>query len=173
MYYSVITFDTILFPRSSSFVSFTQFVPTCGRMPLPALSLWPGRQPCRPRLVDGRRGGGPSYVAPRIRNPPTERRRDSPISSSLFSHGPPLCAEPVLSRSSRQRLGNLHSHVDGGWASWCLASVDCRVRSMRQATHLLVSGGAIPASRCALSKFVGLRQPEMIPRLFHACRGWG
>ena len=43
-------------------------------------------------LVDGRRGGGPSYVAPRSHNPPTERRRDSPISSSLFSHGPPLCA---------------------------------------------------------------------------------
>ena len=54
--------------------------PTCGRMPLPALSLGPGRQPCRPRLVDGRRGGGPSYVAPRSRTPPTERRRDSPIS---------------------------------------------------------------------------------------------
>ena len=42
-------------------------------------------------IVDGRRGGGPSSVAPRSRNPPTERRRDSPISSSLFSHGPPLC----------------------------------------------------------------------------------
>ena len=73
---------------SSSFVSFTQFSPTCGRMPLPALSLWPGRQPCRPRLVDGRRGGGPSSVAPRSRNPPTGHHRDSPISSSLFSHGP-------------------------------------------------------------------------------------
>ena len=57
----------------SSFVSFTQFSPTCGRIPLPALSLWPGRQPCRPRLVDGRRGGGPSSVAPRSRNPPTGR----------------------------------------------------------------------------------------------------
>ena len=56
---------------SSSFVSFTQFSPTCGRTPLPALSLWPGRQPCRPRLVDGRRGGGPSSVAPHSRNPPT------------------------------------------------------------------------------------------------------
>ena len=28
-------------------------------MPLPALSLWPGRQPYRPRLVGGRRGCGP------------------------------------------------------------------------------------------------------------------
>ena len=109
------------YPQSSSFVSFTQFSPTCGRMPLPALSLWLGRQPCRPRLVDGRRGGGPSSVAPRSRNPPTGRHRDSPNSSSLFSHAH-SCAqsvkgsptEPVLSRSSRQRLAHLQSHFDGG-----------------------------------------------------------
>ena len=69
-------------------MSFTQLSHTCGRMPLPALSLWPGRQPYRPLLVDGWRGGGPSSVAPRTRNPPTGRRRDSPISSSQFSHGP-------------------------------------------------------------------------------------
>ena len=72
---------------NSSFLSFTQFYPTCGRIPSPPLSPWPGRQPCRPRLVDGWRGGGPSSVAPRSRNPTTGRRRDSPISSSLFSHG--------------------------------------------------------------------------------------
>ena len=105
---------------SSSFVSFTQFSPTCGRMPLPALSLWPGRQPCRPRLVDGRRGGGPSYVAPRSRNPPTGRHRDIPSPHHCFrtAHS---CAqsvkgsqtEPVLSRSSRQRFGHLQSHFDG------------------------------------------------------------
>ena len=89
--FNVIRMFTI-FPTSSSFVSFTQFSPTFGRMLLPALSLWPGRQPCRPRLVDGRRGGGPSSVAPHSRNPPTGRHRDSPISSSLFSHGPLLCA---------------------------------------------------------------------------------
>ena len=77
--------------RSSSVVSFTQFSSTCGRMPLPALSLWPGRQPYRPRLADGRRGGEPSSVAPRSRNPPTGRRRDRHI-SSLFLHGPHLCA---------------------------------------------------------------------------------
>ena len=87
-------------------------------------------------------------------------------------------AEPVLSRSSRQILGHLQSHVDGGfhvcqsfqsrslllladessgvtvrmklfrdfnllaagrwWNSWCLASVVCSVRSMRQATVLLM-----------------------------------
>ena len=48
------------------------FFPICGRMPLPALSLWSARQPCRPRLVDGRIGGGPSNVAPRSRNSPTD-----------------------------------------------------------------------------------------------------
>ena len=88
--------------NSSSFVSFTHFFPTCGRMPLPALSLWPGRQPYRPRLVGDRRGGGPSSEAPRSRNPPTERRQDSPISSSLFSHSPPLCAvgQGIANRAS-------------------------------------------------------------------------
>ena len=84
-----------------------------------ARSVTVGRQPCRLRLVDGRREGGPSSVAPRSHNPPTGRRRDSPISSSLFrtAHS---CAqsvkgsptEPALSRSSRQRLGHLQSHVD-------------------------------------------------------------
>ena len=82
----------LYFSGSSSFVSFTQCSPTCGCMPLPALSLWSGRQPYRPRLVGGRRRGGPSSVAPHSRIPPTGRRRDSPFSSSLFSHGPPLCA---------------------------------------------------------------------------------
>ena len=64
--------------------SFTQIQlsPKYGRMPLPALSLWPSRQPYRPRVAGGRRGGGPSYVAPCSRNPPTgRRRRDSLISS--------------------------------------------------------------------------------------------
>ena len=51
---------------------------------------------------------------------------------------------------------------------WCLASVVCRVRSMRHATVLLMSEGAIPASRCTLYKFVGLRQPEMIRQ--QSCR---
>ena len=61
-------------------------------------------------------------MAPHCRNPPTGRRRDIPISSSLFRTYHP-CAqsvkgsptEPVLSRSSRQRLGHLQSHFDGGW----------------------------------------------------------
>ena len=47
-----------LHTSSSSFVSFTQCSPTCGRMPLPSLSLCPGRQSYTPRLVGGRRGGG-------------------------------------------------------------------------------------------------------------------
>ena len=54
------------------------------------------------------------------------------------------------------------------WNSWCLSSVVWRVRSMRQATVLLMYGGAIPASKCTLSKFVGLRQPEMIRQ--QSCR---
>ena len=54
------------------------------------------------------------------------------------------------------------------WNSWCLSSVVWRVRSIRQATVLLMCGGAIPASKCTLSKFVGLRQPEMIRQ--QSCR---
>ena len=57
-------------------------------MPLPALSLWPGRQPCMHRLVDDRIGGGPSSVAPRSRNPPTDLlitvfARPTPVPSRL------------------------------------------------------------------------------------------
>ena len=110
---------------SSSFVSFTQCSPTCGRMPLHVLLLWPGRQPFRPRPVGGRRGGGPSSVAPRSRNYAIHRlgvveiapsphhcfRTAHPCAQSVNS----LPTEPVLSRSSRQRLGHLQSHFDGGW----------------------------------------------------------
>ena len=98
---------------SSSVVSFTQFSPTCGRMPLPGLSLCPYRQPCRSRIVDGRRGGGQSSVAPRSRNPPT--RWIAPYPRHCFRTAHPWAqsvnsspTEPVLSRSSRQRLGHLH-----------------------------------------------------------------
>ena len=107
--------------------------------------------------------------------------------------------EPLLSRSSRQRLGHLQSHFDGGWpvcqavfpepqsaaacrrverhdcahealprlqsaSSWLvvewLVSGICRLAFAFLATILLMCGGAIPASRCTLSKFVGLRQPD-------------
>ena len=54
------------------------------------------------------------------------------------------------------------------WNSWYLASVVWRVCSMRPATTLPMSGGAIPASRCTLPKFVGLRQPEIIRQ--QSCR---
>ena len=116
--------DTFAWSRgSSSFVSFTQYSPTCGRMPLPALSLWPCHQPCRPRLVDDRRGGGPSSVAPRSRNPPTVGVIEIAPSPHHCFCTPHSCAqsvkgsptEPVLSRSNRQRLGHLQSHFDGGW----------------------------------------------------------
>ena len=87
---------------SSSFVSFTQFFSTCGRMPLPARSLWPGRQQCSPRLVGGRRGGGPSSVAPRSRNPPTGRSRDGHLLITIFARPTsvpsPLQIQPAKTR---------------------------------------------------------------------------
>ena len=101
---------------SSYFVSFTQCSPKCGRMPLPALSLWLGRQPYRPRLVGDSSGGGPSSIhrlgvveiAP---SPHHCFRTAHPCAQSVNSS----TTEPVLSRSSRQRLGHLQSHFDGGW----------------------------------------------------------
>ena len=99
---------------SSYVVSFTQFSATCGCMPLPALSLWPGRQPYRPHPVGGRRGGGPSSVASRSRNPieiaPSLHhcfRTAHPFAQSVKSSP----TEAVLSRSSRQRLGHLETSL--------------------------------------------------------------
>ena len=46
--------------------------------------------------------------------------------------------------------------------SGCLWSVICRVRSVRLATALLMSDGAIPASMGRLLVFVGFRQPVII-----------
>ena len=111
--------------------------------------------------------------------------------------------EPVLFRSSRQRIGHLQSHFDGGWHV-CQAvfpepqsAAACRRVERRDCAHealprlqsasswlvmeQLVSGvwrlscalhaaGSSPPDvrrsdtdqRCTLSKFVGLRQPEMI-----------
>ena len=91
-------------------------------MPLPALSLCPGRQPCRPRLVDGRRGGGPSYVIPAVAIHRLGAVEIAPSPRQCFRTAHP-CAqsvkgsptEPVLSRSSRQIIGHLQSHFDGGW----------------------------------------------------------
>ena len=44
----------------------------------------------------------------------------------------------------------------------CLGSVDWRGLSALLAVSLLISGGAIPASRCRLLVLVGLRQPVMV-----------
>ena len=46
--------------------------------------------------------------------------------------------------------------------SGCLSSVACRVRSVRLATALLMSGGAIPASTGTLLVFVGFKHPVII-----------
>ena len=46
--------------------------------------------------------------------------------------------------------------------SGCLSSVVCRVRSVRLATALLMSGGAIPASMGRLLVLVGFKQPVII-----------
>ena len=46
--------------------------------------------------------------------------------------------------------------------SGCLSSVACRVRSVRLATALLMSDGAIPASTGRLLVFVGFRHPVII-----------
>ena len=46
--------------------------------------------------------------------------------------------------------------------SGCLGSVDWRSLSALLAVSLLISGGAIPSSRCRLLVLVGLRQPVMV-----------
>ena len=53
--------------------------------------------------------------------------------------------------------------------SGCLGSVDWHSLSALLAVSLLISGGAIPASRCRLVVLVGLRQPVMVRQaLFRA-----
>ena len=114
-------------------------------MPLPARSLWSARQPYRPSLVDGTRGGGPSSVVPRSRNPPTGRRAVaihrlgvvgiSPSPHHCFRTAHP-CAQSVSpSLRARQQSqsspdpagkdsGHLQSNFDGGWhvrLSGCLS----------------------------------------------------
>ena len=53
--------------------------------------------------------------------------------------------------------------------SGCLGSVDWRSLSALLTVSLLISGGAIPASRCRLLVLVGLRQAVMVRQvLFRA-----
>ena len=93
-------------------------------------------------------GGGPSSVAPRSRNPPTGRRRITPSPHHCFRTAHP-CAqsvkgsptEPVLSRSSRQRLGHLQSHFDGGWHVFPepQSAAACRRDERRDCAHEALS----------------------------------
>ena len=161
-------------------MSFTHFFPTCGRMPSPAMSLWSGRQPYRPLIVDGRRGGVPLYIAPSLDH---RFRTAHPCAQSVYSSP----REPFLSRSSRQRLAHLQSHFGGGWhvcqaalpepqsaaarrqveRRRCAHEALPRLKSasswsVMEQNFIMMSGGALPASRYTLSKFVGWRQPEMI-----------
>ena len=106
-------------------------------MPLPSLSLWPGRQPYTPRLVGGRRGGGPSSVAPRSRNPPTGHRRDSPISSSLFSHGQPLVRSRLRARQQSQSSPD-PAGKDSATSSPILTEAGTSVRLSFQSCSLLL-----------------------------------
>ena len=118
-------------------MSFTQFSPTCGRMPLPALSLWPGRQPCRPRLVDGRRGGGPSSVAPRSRNPPNGRHRDSPhLLITVFARPTPVRSR-LRARQQNQSSSD-PADKDSATSSPILTEAGTSVRLSFQSRSLLL-----------------------------------
>ena len=46
--------------------------------------------------------------------------------------------------------------------SWCFVFVACLDLSVRLATVRLMSGGAMPASRCRLCMLVGFMQPVMM-----------
>ena len=56
--------------------------------------------------------------------------------------------------------------------SGCLSSVACRVRSVRLATALLMSGGAIPASTGRLLVFVGFKHPVIILQVSFSVASW-
>ena len=106
----------------------TKWFPICGRMPLPALSLWAGRQPCRPRLVDERIGGGPSAVAPRSLNPPTD------ILITVFAR-----PTPVRSRlRARQQSQSSPAGKDSATSSPILTDDGTSVRLSFQSRSLLL-----------------------------------
>ena len=115
-------------------MSFTQCSPTCGHMPLPALSLCPGRQPYRPRLVGGRRGGGPSSVAPRSRSPPNGHHRDSPI--TVFAWPTPVRSR-LSDRQHRQSSPD-PAGKDSATSSPMLTEAGTSVRLSFQSRSLLL-----------------------------------
>ena len=95
---------------------------------------------------------------------PILREAGTSVRLSFQSRSLLLLADESSGVTVRMKLFRDFNLLAAGWwwNSWCMASVVCRVRSMRQATVLLMWGGAIPASMSRLSKFVGLSQPEMI-----------
>ena len=133
----------------------------------PAESMWPGHQPYGPRLVGGRRGVGRRLWLPAVAIHRLGIIAIAPAPRHCFRTAHP-CAqsvkssptEPVLSRSSRQRLGHepqsaaacrrvercdcAHETLPRlqSASSWLvveqLVSVVCRVRSMRKAKVLLM-----------------------------------
>ena len=136
-------------------MSFTQCSSTRGRMSLHALSLWPGRQPYRHRLVGGRRRGGPSSVAPRSRNPPNGRRRDSPISSSVFAR--PTHVRSQLSARQQSPSSPDPAGKDSATSSPMLTEAGTSVRlSFQSSSLLLLAGRRVEWRDCA---------HEALPRL--------
>ena len=145
-------------------------------MSLPALSQWPGRHPYRHRLVDDRRGGGPSSVAPAVAIHRLSVIEIAPSPHHCFRTAHP-CAqsvkgsptEPVLSRSSRQRLGHVQYHFEGGWhVSQAVfpepqSAVACRRVERRDCAH-----EALPRLQSASSWLV-MEQLVSVVCLFVVC----
>ena len=60
----------------------------------------------------------------------------------------------------RKRFRDFSRLIADMWLySWCFVSAACLDLSVRLATVRLMSGGAMPASRCWLSMLVGFMQP--------------
>ena len=118
-------------------MSFTQCSPTCGRMPLPSLSLWPGRQPCRPRLVGDRRGGGPFFKV---------------LVSFFKCHWQPngwayrfncCCQMSVFHFSAQRNLSIMQTHQSRSAIYRLWRSISRAAQSIAQRKHRV--GGKIPS----------------------------
>ena len=116
-----------------------------------------GRHKYRSRLVDGRRGGGPSVVVPAVAIHRLSVVEIAPSPRHCFRTAHP-CAqsdkgsptEPVISRSSRQRLGHLQSHFDGFWHV-CQAVFPEPQSAAACRRVELVGDGTVGAGDCRLS----------------------